>query len=995
MDRLMGKIITALSLSIALAVFTPKLSQALTPAGVIINNQATATYTDASLVVQSASSNLVQTLVQEVVGVFLTSPLVKAVTLGGLFNFPHFLTNTGNGPESYTVCLDQSPFTGTDDFDYDTLELFADVDQDGQADSATPFPLSSFDPVIDLGLAASAVCYQIPALNGGEAIQLVVEATTPVGGGFLPPDIANFAITAFADSDTSLTDSNTDEGFLTDQPIIEVIKALSDNSGVSPSGPYTVTLTYRNISATDAQNLEISDILPTEIFPVPDPGFERNAGMTYVPGSAQWAHDGAASVVLTDDNFTAQTSGTTDAVFCAYDDFCDDGSRPSPTFDIDLLVLRVASIAAGEEGVLTFHVNIDSDLFESDVLRNVAPYKYESTDAIPITVPTTGTLDSNAVTFVIINAATAPSVVASDSDTDPLLGVDDSDAINNVVSVASIGQGQSVLFDNFIWNTGDGVDTFDITVDNVLDREGNPLPTPFPAGTTFTLFSADGVTPLLDTNANSTPDTGPMNPGEFVKIVLEATPPGTLFGNNSGNGWDVTKIAASTVDPLITNAVTDRLLNIDQSIIDLTNAETYDSDCVDGDTDSDVLTDGTPTPTATGCTDPQGEGYLGGEAEPVNTYNVEAGQSIFLPLWSHNVGLAADNFDLSFSSTNFAAGILPVGWSVRFYSVSGAAGDCSAPINIITNTGPIISSSAILACAEITIAEDIVATGAVESIFFRAESGLSGNVDIKHDAILITQKPLLALEPFQQGQIAPGETISYPHIVANYGNTNLECINIGLVDSLVADGWTSTTLLDVDNDAAFSVADIALTDQSLAPGEQFNIIVQVTAPIGASVSDINNTEVTASANVVVVDGNAVDCDGPVLTDPVTNTTTLTPNALAIVKSQALDANCDGINDTAFVVTPFEVSPGDCVVYQLVATNHGAQSALLVTVNDDMPAFTVYNSVAESCAVTGAAPENCSPPAVAPVNGGTGAIGWTINELLSNDVITATFGVEVE
>ena len=49
----------------------------------------------------------------------------------------------------------------------------------------------------------------------------------------------------------------------------------------------------------------------------------------------------------------------------------------------------------------------------------------------------------------------------------------------------------------------------------------------FPAGTTFQLFKSDGVTPLVDTNGNSTPDTGtlPVN-GTYAVVVHAILPPG-------------------------------------------------------------------------------------------------------------------------------------------------------------------------------------------------------------------------------------------------------------------------------------------------------------------------------------------------------------------------------------------------------------------------------------------------------------------------------------
>ncbi len=955
---------------------------ALTPAGVIINNQATATYTDASSTLQSTSSNLVQTLVQEVVGILLTDDLTKAVTEDSTFYFPHFLTNAGNGPESYTVCLDQNFFEGTDDFSFDSLALFEDADQDGLPDSAVTYPVVATPVGVTLPPGPNATtCYQIPPLSGGQAVQIVVAAViTDRSPDLAIGEEAQYAVSAYADSDVNFNDTNTDTGFITDQPIIEVIKSMSDNQGISPSGPYTITLTYRNIGAVDGQNLEITEILPTDTFPTP----LRAAGMTYVIGSASWSHDGAAAVNLTDGNFTPQTSGTSNAVFCSYNAACNAGSAP---FGDDRMVLQVGSIAAGEEGTLTFEVDIQTGLQDSDVLRNIVQYSYQSTDVIPNDIPTTGTLDSNAVTFVIINAVTAPGVVANDTDSSPLLGSDDSLDTNNIVSVATVEQGDSIIFDNYIWNTGDGVDSFDITIDDILNREGNPLSTPFPSGTTYQLLKPDGLTPLLDTNGNSTPDTGPLNPGDSFKVVLRVTPPATLVGNNSGNGWDVTKVATSFSDTNISNAVTDRLLEITESIIDLTNAQIYDTDCLNE-------TTGVATPGDIDCTDFQGEGYPDAELTPVNTYTVDTGSSVFIPLWSHNVGGAKDSFDLSFSNTDFNAGALPTGWTVKFYDSNGGS-DCTNIGDLIVNTGIINAGTNLLACAQISIDEDVIADGISQSIYFRVLSPTTGNTDIKHDAIIINPNPLISIIPDHFGQSGPGEFINYPHQIDNYGNTNLECINITLADELASSGWTSVAYLDVDNDAQLGTGDVALTDQTLAPGEFFKIIVRVFVPANAPQSTINKTVVTVNANVDDNDANPATCTGVALSDSATDTTMINGTDIVIVKKQAPDTDCDGTADSAYVFTQFQVAPGECIAYQLVSTNAGTEQMFTLVVSDDTPPFTVYNDAAESCIVVGGTPTNCSPPTVAPADGSSGTITWSITDLQAGGTITATFGVEVE
>jgi uncharacterized repeat protein (TIGR01451 family) len=73
--------------------------------------------------------------------------------------------------------------------------------------------------------------------------------------------------------------------------------------------------------------------------------------------------------------------------------------------------------------------------------------------------------------------------------------------------------------------------------------------------------------------------------------------------------------------------------------------------------------------------------------------------------------------------------------------------------------------------------------------------------------------------------------------------------------------------------------------------------------------------------------------------------TVNPNAtqLNLVKTQALDANCDGTADGPYSSAPITAGalPGACIRYQITATNTGTTNLTSVTINDDIPANTTY------------------------------------------------------
>src|SRR5260370_28960413 len=73
------------------------------PAGTSISNQASATYTDASGVSHTITSNVVQTTVQQVASLTLTQNGAQNATAGSVTYYPHTLTNTANGSDTFNL----------------------------------------------------------------------------------------------------------------------------------------------------------------------------------------------------------------------------------------------------------------------------------------------------------------------------------------------------------------------------------------------------------------------------------------------------------------------------------------------------------------------------------------------------------------------------------------------------------------------------------------------------------------------------------------------------------------------------------------------------------------------------------------------------------------------------------------------------------------------------------------------------------------------------
>ncbi|PBI85131.1 hypothetical protein BKP43_48530 [Variovorax boronicumulans] len=895
------------------------------PANTIIGNQASATYLDPNGASQLATSNLVQTTVQQV-GSFnldtyttVTTNVVNTKTgaAGTTVYAPHVLTNTGNGSDTFTftVTAPASPNGFT------KVEVFADANADGVPDSTTA--LCSVVP--------GAVC-NVPAqtvAGGNGTFPFVVAYSIPSTASsstFTSPVAATITATAgtpalYAAGNTQAAD--VDNVNLTDQAAFNATKSLSvpsvawsANGGTWPaasvSGPRSVagcaatttaagapaagcvyttyTLKFNNTGGA-AGRFVMTDTLP--------------AGFTYVPGSAVWSN--APGTALTD---APQGDVAGNAI-----DFTATGNT---------LAFVVASLPPNVTQTVSFVVMVNNTAaIGTSTTTNTAKYN-------PVTVPTTVTSDNPGTTGSPTNPASYNvigtfGIVLGSASGSPTTSLDT--AVGNpnttaadTTTVASAAMGATVKFTQTVFNTGNATDVVNLTA---------ALGT-FPAGTTFKFFAADGVTPLIDNNSDGIPDTGPVAANGSVQFVLAATlpSPGTL----PTGPFSAIVTGTSTGDSTKTESTRDTLNAMIGVLVDLTNTAT-----------------GNGTAGNTG----NGDVGTGPSPQPTTTKTTAAGTGAIFTLFVKNNDTVANTYSLAASQTNSFPGSLPAGWTVKFVAAGGTCtGAAITTVDVAAN-----AQTPVDACVTPPASQTPV-TG--QLVYFQVRSTIVTStgavaIDTKTDAVTVTQAVTYGatLTPNNNGQIAPGGSVVYAHTLTNTGTQSCAgpyTVSATLPAADVTAGWTTALYIDVDGDGQIGSGDTLVTGPIAGPlaasGTQ-KLLVKVFAPGGASAGAVDTATVT-----VTFPAGATSCGTPSATD----VTTVITGQMRLVKTQALDTNCDG-TEVPSSSAPLVAKPGECIVYRVVATNEGAAPVTNMSINDAVPAYTSFTGAtqppaANQCTSTG-------------------------------------------
>lgn len=856
--------IVGLFVALALALAGLAAHAAPPPAGTSISNQASASYSDASGVTRTVTSNVVQTTVQQVASLTLVQNGAQNATPGSLVYYPHTLTNTGNGGDTFNLLT-----SNTGAFSMTGVQIFAD---NGSGQPTGP-AITSTGP-----LASNA------------AFKFIVVGTLPNTA--TAGQTNAITVTANSVFDGTKTASNTDTTTVTNNAVVTLTKAVSATSGAPGSGPYTYSLTYTNTGNSNATSVVISDVIP--------------AGMTYVANSGRWSVTGATA--LSD---TGATSGS------APNTLTSQYTAAGTTFAITL-----AQVAPGQSGVISFNVNVGAATAPG-LINNTATESYNNG-------ATTVTGSSNTVPFTVTQTASV--------------------TMTGQTVAGPAAPGSTVSFTNALTNTGNGIDTFNITL-----SAGD-----YPAGTTFQLFKSDGVTPLVDTNSDGKPDTGPLAAGATYNVILKATLPPNA--PTKATPSSVSKTATSVFDPTKSVTTTDTLNAIAGATADITNNA------------------------------PAGPGFgPGPEGAAVVTNTTGPGTTTTFTLFANNTGPSPDSYNLGASTvSSFASQTLPAGWTVTF-KADGGAGNCSTTGATITNTGSVAAGGSTAVCAVVTVPPGYAA--GTSDLYFRILSPTSGATDTVHDAVTVSAVRSISITPNGAGQTYPGGSFVYSHTLTNNGNVLEGNGTVSTIAAATANnqaGFTSTLYYDANNNGVLDATDPIITGNlnavaglaaGLAPGQSITVFDNVIAPSGAVAGAVNATTITLTTTngsyTTTVPAPAV----------ATDSTTVIAGNLTLNKAQALDTTCAGATG-ATVYTPGNLSakPGECVLYQITVTNVGSANATAVVVSDATPTYTTLSSAPATTVGTIAAG--------APAVGGAGTVSANVGTLTPGQAAVLTFGVRI-
>ncbi|MBI5189286.1 MAG: hypothetical protein HZA22_01230 [Nitrospirae bacterium] len=900
---------------------------ALTPAGTVIGNSATATYKDDVNNDYTTTSNQVNTTVLAVCGVDVLpddpqpddDPADASVESTGVpgqtVNMPFSIKNTGNAEYTWALSTSVGGYTKA---------IYLDDNGNG---------------IVDAGETTAANI----TIAMGATKYIVVQVSVPSGA--LNGATDGFTVTADGaggcdDTETGLLTVSNDANFTANKAV--------DDASPSPGGTLTYTITFKNNGLKPAKGrdgysvdrdnngsiagLEVAEVEGILVIDQIPSGATFTSGVNTASGSPAVSPTSYAVYSADGTNWykaAANVPGT--ITYVGY--FLEDSAPTDETLQ-DVF-------AVDQQGTFTFTVTVNSPFIEADgcIDNNADVLFAKSTGANAST--TTNTVQScvapaDAANIAIggINGYSWNGTNWVTGNVNPAWEEDGTYTDDNYAE--NVSAGTWVTFRHQARNRS----AFDDTITLALDGANSSLP----AGAVVELWNSDGSTKLVGDSLGSV--TATTNIDFTVKIFIPAD--AALRTLNGVVDWYATIIATSGNNAAEVDRSRDNIDGIVPASVDIA-LQGIGGDGQTAMADGDVATPVGPT------------------NDDIPNVLVSPGSVALFPFEVVNTGGSSDSYDLFEDSLN-----VPAGASVKFYEDLTCS---STPGTEITNTG-LIGGARVVAdagntattfkvnnVANFSAGDDVIvgldgtkmtvasvdgtaktitltaALGGVPAagdevseskcyvmavstlattpagtvnLVINANSPLSGVEDDIDAGLTVDEACNIDLQDNSNDQLPAGGSTTYDHTVVNNGNSTVDVDITVTPDPTVL---TYTFIADVNGDLTDETyASATGFTVTLAAGGSFNFKLSVQA---ASDTPDGTTE------TVVVHADTVDAGG--CSDTVNDKTDVIEGFLQLTK----------VRDIAVG------SPHDIITYKITYQNIGTENANNVIITDTIPNDTVF------------------------------------------------------
>lgn len=514
---------------------------------------------------------------------------------------------------------------------------------------------------------------------------------------------------------------------------------------------------------------------------------------------------------------------------------------------------------------------------------------------------------------------------------------DQSDNVNNGGDVSPNG---IIPFEHRLKNTGNRKDTYTLNLSNV--ETGDDAQYDVDNSTvTYQGYNADG-TPITDPAYSGTDvlvstwnnQSIPLEAGQYIEFTINAK----TIGNKGGNTQDLTLTATSSLLPDANKTLT----NVDKSV---TTLPTFS--IVKTVTNALDLNDSNDTAAYQIVIKNPSTDYSADATDVTITDDLPAGLLIATALTTNSITTSGsatkgtlNQTDKGFELTGVNIPVndsITINFTVKKDPNAALANNALNHVKVTDDLDNNAATDNTLIDSTDSSVENVGDFYTVNDTDFTDGTNATGNDGNDSTQPLATIKRELELSNPTIKEIAPTSgtagQVTHQTIITNKGQN----VEGNSTNPLVL------TITDGSNDAVNPVLSeffLIYTPVNGTPSQPISVtpteaggVYTITSdqfPGGAGLNPGDKVEVrynmastsavVGSEETTVVELSAGGEGAPTNIDSVTDTTLV--RGVTLVKSQAIDDTCDGTADTAFSSSadPLAATPGQCVIYQILATN---------------------------------------------------------------------------